>query len=297
MATERNTRIRASQISSVLPNDLEAINALVDTYVPAYDSATGKFEWVAGGGSALTVKAVDGNPSISNVVEIQIDEATGLVLTELSGGIAKISLGSHWKNLNVTGQNTLIPSGEETLEFEAGSGIVLTTNSGTTPKKITITASGSSDSYTDSFVNADLSSAGILVVTHSLNTTYPFVIIYDSNNLVIEPDEIEYKTANQIEVDLSSFGTLAGTWNIRVGLGGGAGASSYTTSFDSGDLSSADILVVTHSLGQKYVLVQVYDNNDNLIVPDDVELVNTNSLNIDLSGFTVSGTWNIVAIA
>ena len=74
---------------------------------------------------------------------------------------------------------------------------------------------GGSASYTTSFVNGDLSS-GILTVTHNLGFTYPLVIIFDNNNKVISPDEIEYKTTNSVEVDLSSYGTIAGTWNVRV---------------------------------------------------------------------------------
>jgi len=44
---ERNTRVRASQIRSVFPDDMEATNAFVDTYIAKYDQATGKFTWVA----------------------------------------------------------------------------------------------------------------------------------------------------------------------------------------------------------------------------------------------------------
>lgn len=49
--TERNTRVRASQIRSILPDDIESTNLPVDNYVPSYNSASGKFTWtaVAGG--------------------------------------------------------------------------------------------------------------------------------------------------------------------------------------------------------------------------------------------------------
>lgn len=46
---ERHTRIRASQIASVLPNDLESTNELasaMDGYIPSYDYTTGQFTWV-----------------------------------------------------------------------------------------------------------------------------------------------------------------------------------------------------------------------------------------------------------
>lgn len=61
MTTERNTRIRAGQISSVRPNDLEATNALADGFVAKYDVSTGLFTWVdvQTGGSAYIVKTLE----------------------------------------------------------------------------------------------------------------------------------------------------------------------------------------------------------------------------------------------
>ena len=234
--TERNTRIRAGQIVSVKPNDLESTNSPVDDYIPSYDLTTGKFTWIQ----------------------------------QSAGG-------------------------------------------------------GNSVSYTSSFTNASLSSAGILTVNHNLNVTYPLVVIYDNNNLEIEPDEIEYKTVNQIEIDLSSFISISGTWNIRV-ISVGSSISNlgdltnvdfdsgtpndedvlrynysagkwkaepifYTSSFTNASLSSGDILTVSHNLGKKYVIVQVYDNSDKLISVTDVELKTTNSLELDFTGIApITGT-------
>ena len=54
MGSERNTRIRASQIASILPDDIESTNAKVDNYIPSYDEATGKFTWVANAGGGIS---------------------------------------------------------------------------------------------------------------------------------------------------------------------------------------------------------------------------------------------------
>lgn len=75
-----------------------------------------------------------------------------------------------------------------------------------------------SASYSVSFTNANLVS-GILTVTHNLNVSHPVVVIYDNNSNEISPDEIIYVSVNSIQVDLSSFGTLSGTWYVRV-IGG-----------------------------------------------------------------------------
>jgi len=73
---------------------------------------------------------------------------------------------------------------------------------------------GGTTAYKVSFTNASLSS-GILTVTHSLNEDYVTVVIYDNNKKVIIPDEITSSTANITLIDLTSYGTIAGTWNVR----------------------------------------------------------------------------------
>lgn len=63
------------------------------------------------------------------------------------------------------------------------------------------------------FTNATLS-AGVLTITHSLGLSTPFTLlltIADNNQKQIIPDEVTFLT-NTITVDLSSYGTLSGTW-------------------------------------------------------------------------------------
>lgn len=74
---------------------------------------------------------------------------------------------------------------------------------------------GGGNSYTDSFVNADLT-AGILAVTHNLATQVVHATIYDGSNNQVTPDEITLVNTNSLSVDLSSFGTISGTWNVKV---------------------------------------------------------------------------------
>jgi len=72
--------------------------------------------------------------------------------------------------------------------------------------------------------------------------------------------------------------------------------TAYRRSFTDADLA-AGILSVTHSLGQKYVSVTIYDDSDKQIIPSEIFLQNTTQLQIDLTGFgTISGTWNLVVI-
>lgn len=72
-------------------------------------------------------------------------------------------------------------------------------------------------SIRNTFTNASLS-AGILTVTHNLGLSVPYminVVIFDNNNKQIIPDEIIGLT-NSVQIDLSSFGTLTGTWGYMI---------------------------------------------------------------------------------
>lgn len=73
----------------------------------------------------------------------------------------------------------------------------------------------------------------------------------------------------------------------------GSPGSAHTLSFVNGDLSNG-ILTVSHSLGFKYVTFQVYNNLDNAVIPDNVTLIDNNTLTVDLSGFIpLDNTWHV----
>jgi len=70
-------------------------------------------------------------------------------------------------------------------------------------------------SYYGSFTNSDLSS-GKLTITHNLGHKYCSVTIIDNNDKVIIPDDVTYSSTNSLEVDLTSYGTITGTWRYVV---------------------------------------------------------------------------------
>jgi len=75
---------------------------------------------------------------------------------------------------------------------------------------------GGGGEFRQSFVNADLV-AGVLTVIHNLGQRYNSVTVYDESNQIIGPDVVTDVDANSLTVDLSSFGVIAGTWNLVVG--------------------------------------------------------------------------------
>jgi hypothetical protein len=66
------------------------------------------------------------------------------------------------------------------------------------------------------FTNASLT-AGVLTITHTLGLSAPYAVVvavFDNTGKQIIPDEVT-GTANNVAVDLTSYGTLTGTWGYR----------------------------------------------------------------------------------
>lgn len=70
-------------------------------------------------------------------------------------------------------------------------------------------------SYTTTFTNGDLSS-GVLSVAHSMTVSGIGVHIYDGDSKLIMPDEVEIIDTDNCTVDLTSYGTITGTWRVKV---------------------------------------------------------------------------------
>lgn len=58
----------------------------------------------------------------------------------------------------------------------------------------------------------------------------------------------------------------------------------YHQAFNYGNLINGKI-VINHSLLRKYVQVILYDDNDFMVTPDEIHLIDDNSLEIDLTSF------------
>ena len=73
---------------------------------------------------------------------------------------------------------------------------------------------GIGDTATASFTNDDLTD-GVYTFNHALGTQYLTIAVYDNNDKEITPDEITATDDDNVAIDLSSFGAITGTWNVR----------------------------------------------------------------------------------
>lgn len=76
-----------------------------------------------------------------------------------------------------------------------------------------------------------------------------------------------------------------------------AGELAFTLAFTNADLSGG-VLTVTHNLGFRPVVVQVYNDDWDMIMPDEITLTSTNVATVALNSFgTITGTWNVIVYA
>jgi len=69
--------------------------------------------------------------------------------------------------------------------------------------------------------------------------------------------------------------------------------ATFLQSFTDGDLT-VGILSVTHDLNLIYPIVEIYDDTNNAIIPDDILILTPTTLDLNVLNFTpISGTWQI----
>lgn len=127
-----------------------------------------------------------------------------------------------------------------------------------------------------------------------------------------DEDELVFVTANSkaAELTTSLFNvyrktTVSTSGSARVAVGGPIRSTFNNNSVNQLTPTSAQAAtgmqtgrryyVFNHNGGEQYPLVQVYDNNKRMIIPDEIHLTSNNQVCIDLTSFgTISGTWCIV---
>ena len=132
-----------------------------------------------------------------------------------------------------------------------------------------------------------------------------------TDRITINADTVDIASTYVGQTSITTLGTIAtGTWQgtaIAVAYGGtgattAANARSnlgvsgvYKASFTNSSLV-AGVLTLTHNLAQ-YVAVQIFDNSNKMIIPDEVTLSSSTQCTVDLTNYgTITGTWNAVVI-
>jgi len=81
-------------------------------------------------------------------------------------------------------------------------------------------------------------------------------------------------------------------WTLFLEQFGTGSTISVDGTFVDADLDASDCLAISHGIGSRAVTVQVFDNNWNVIGPDEITATSTTVITVDLSSFApLTGTW------
>ena len=188
----------------------------------------------------------------------------------------------NWKKLIVSGSSAhlynLNVASAVTASYFVGDGSGLTNLNATVSEQATV-----SDTFTSTLTK---------VVSHNFSSKNLVISIYDQNDNQIIPANVNLTDLNTVTITFNQLST--GTVVVAKGghiVGGNATISQVSTVTDT--FTSATSKVVTHNFDTRNVLVSVYDNQYNQIIPETVNVANLNSVTVTFtqlsSGFVVVG--------
>lgn len=188
----------------------------------------------------------------------------------------------NWKKLIVSGSSAhlynLNVASAVTASYFVGDGSGLTNLNATVSEQATV-----SDTFTSTLTK---------VVSHNFSSKNLVISIYDQNDNQIIPANVNLTDLNTVTITFNQLST--GTVVVAKGghiVGGNATISQVATITDT--FTNTTSKVVTHNFDTRNVLVSVYDNQYNQIIPEIVNVANLNSVTVTFtqlsSGFVVVG--------
>ena len=141
--------IAADDSTQRLINSGESIKFIGGTGITTSSDSEGN---ITINGLGLTVSLIDPLGTITeqtaNVKALRFDTESAFDLTDLGNGEVKVQMNSTFKYWKVDGQQDLVATGLDTIRFEAGQGISITTDPNASPYQ-TLKISGFSGNYND----------------------------------------------------------------------------------------------------------------------------------------------------
>jgi len=148
--------------------------------------------------------------------------------------------------------------------------------------------------YAASFDNGDLTN-GVYSINHNLDTNDHITRVYDDGGYSIFPDQTEIITVNRIDLNISSFVPINGTWRVIVLARQSGEGNTKNLTFVNGDLNGSGEIVLSHDLGKVHVQVEIANDAGEQVFIDSVTFVNDTNAILDLSSFQpLAGTYTAV---
>jgi hypothetical protein len=114
-------------------------------------------------------------------------------------------------------------------------------------------------------------------IVHNLNYLYPSITVYDADNKVMLPAEITSIDANTLQLSFA----VAESGHALASVGGLS--TSTADRYLHTQSSATGSWVIDHNIGYKYVTINVYDGNDEQLIPQKITAVSVNRTQIDFS--------------
>ena len=221
----------------------------------------------------ITGSDVDGNNYDKQFSKLHFDSDTGLNVSESAPGTAFISIGSHFRDIFVSGSGMLRATGSDAFEITSDGGLVVSVQNTDT----------NYNGYTKelNFSVANLSSSlntRMNEITGSLNSFTSSV-----NQHILEIDNftssvvLTNQTSSMTVLSASYAVTAAFALNAGAGGGGGAGLGSYSLLDQT---TPSTTWSFQHNAGQRYPVFQVFDTNGNVVIPTQIRTIDENNAEI-----------------
>ena len=203
---------------------------------------------------------VSGNTYNKTFTKLQFDDSTGLNVNENDPGTAFISIGSHFKDIFVSGSPILSATGSDAFEIIPLGGVevytsITDTNGNGYVKELTISTTDLSSSLNDRMDT----------ITGSIDSLNSF-----SSSVVLTS-----QTGSMTVLSASYAVTAA--FALNAGGSGGTALGSYNSLVVT---SAASTWSFQHDTGQRYPIFQVFDDSGYVVIPSQIQTIDDNNANI-----------------
>ena len=265
-----------------LETESGSIRSTFNTFTSSY--TTGSFTGSFGGNATnltnvpfhITGSDIFGNTVDKTFTKLQFDDSTGLNVEETDPGTAFISIGSHFKDIFVSGSPILSATGSDAFEIIPEGGIDITTSITDTNgngyiKELKISALSLSSSL-DTRINTITGSLNGVIsnfnsFTSSTNTHLSGLDTFTSSVVLIS------QTGSMSVMSASYALTAAFALNANAGSSEGRTARLDQT-------SASTTWTFNHNLGEQYPTITVYDSNDDVVIPSVISADSANTITI-----------------
>jgi hypothetical protein len=213
---------------------------------------------------------VEGNQSDKTFTKLHFDSDTGLNVSESAPGTAFISIGSHFKDIFVSGSPILSATGSDAFEIIPTGGVEITTsitdtNGNGYVKELNISTTTLSSSLNNRMDTITGSITTLSGSVNSLNTfTSSVVLTSQTGSMTV----------------LSASYALTAAFALNAGAGGGGGGAAIGSYNSLIVTSAASTWSFEHNTGQRYPIFQVFDANGYVVIPSQIRAIDDNNAEI-----------------